>query len=373
MRYAGLLFQSIAKHSLFIAFSFSAIAIGDVASAATHSVPTSTVKVDCATYGGGVKPGDRIILMGPSRGPISISNCSGTVSSPITVTNDSNAAGPLVVKHTSGGTMASCTDCEHVIIDGTGKWVGAPAGTCGANVDANKGGWVFGKTQCGIVLQCMTGAAKGLHLDGSTKHITVKGVEIDGNFPTCTVGSGVFVNDHNYKLADHPGQWREGIVLRNLYIHDSPGSGIYFGPNQNDEGAGDLQLRNNEIAYNYVDRSGCDGMKYKSVIAGASSIHHNYVTNTGLIDHGNDTGCTSNGIILFEAGYTDVYNNYVESPSPVSTGTGACITQVVSNLPASKVAAVPTRFFNNVVTNCKGNGIASTRSSSTLAAPQPVP
>lgn len=363
--------KSVSRLALTALIGLGVLGLVPVAGAATHTVPASIAKVDCATYNGGVKPGDAIVVQGTSRGPISFDSCIGTATAPISIRNDSSASGPLIIKHSGGGYMAKCVDCEYVVIDGTAKWSGAPAGTCG--VSMSSGEMKLGVSQCGIVLQCVSGDAKGLWLMGSSRNVTVKGVEIDGNFPTCgTFGTGIFVNDHAYLLADHPGRWREGFRLVNNYIHETARSGIYFGPNQNDEGAGDLQVRNNEIAYNYVNKPGCDGIKYKSVTQGTSSIHHNYVSGTGQSNGDSSSGCTSNGILLFEAGYTDVFNNYVESPSPKSGGQGTCIAQVISSLPVGEVSTVPAKFYNNIVTNCKGFGISTSRSSSSAAAPVPT-
>ncbi len=208
-----------------------------------------------------------------------------------------------------------------------------------------------------------------MRLSGSSKHVTVKGVEIDGNVPTCKWGIGLSVNDHQYTAASN--EWREGILLANNYIHDTGRSGIYFGPNQTLVSKGDLQLRDNEIANNYVNETGCDGIKYKSVIAGASSIHHNYVTNTGQSSGDNEDGCGANGISLFEAGFTDIFANYVESPAPVATGPGNCIAQSTAYLSVNQVATLPVRIYNNVVNNCKGKGISSTRKG--LENPAPIP
>jgi hypothetical protein len=290
----------------------------------------------------------------------------GTASSPIVITNDTSLSGPLVVSQSGDGFKTQCMDCEHVVIDGTGKWNGAPAGICGANLV--NGEWRLGTEQCGIVLKCVSGSPhSGLRLAGGSKHVTVKGVEIDLNFPTCKKGIGLSVNDHTY--TPRAGEWREGIKLLNNFVHGTEGEGIYAGPNQSKSYEGTLQLRNNEIAFNYVDHTGCDAINYKSAIAGASSIHHNYVTNTGQTARSGDSGCSASGIALFEAGYTEVYSNYVEAPSPVSGGAGHCISHIISNLSAAKVATVPVKIYNNVVRNCKGNGISFGRRDTTVAEP----
>lgn len=336
------------------------------ADAATHDVSSGQSKFDCSAVGGGVKPGDTIILAGRTRGAITFSNCRGTTDDPIIVRNDTSLSGPLVIEMKGTAFQVQCMDCDNVVFDGTGKWTGAPAGECGAT---NEGGeWSLGTRQCGIVLRCESGGPTGaLRLGGSSKRVTVKGIEVDGNSPACQTRIGISVNDHGYTAKS--GEWREGIRLLNNYIHDVEGEGMYVGPNQNQSASGDLQLRNNEIAFNLVEDVGCDGINYKSAIAGESRIHHNYVSNTGLAPRGKDSGCSGTGIALFEAGFTDIYSNYVEAPSPVSSGAGNCIAQVISNLPASKAGTVPVRIYNNVARNCKGNGISSTRSDGSVAAP----
>lgn len=349
-----------------LAFACQLLVYAEVADAAIHEVTANTTNLDCSTYAGGVRPGDKLILAGRSRGPIKLSNCVGTASNPIVITNDSSLAGPIVINQSGDGFQSQCMDCEYVVIDGTGKWNGAPGGICGANLE--NGEWRLGTVQCGIVFKCSSGSPhSGLRLGGSSRQITVKGVEIDANFPTCKKGIGLHVNDHSYMAK--AGEWREGIKLLHNYIHRTEGEGIYAGPNQSKSYAGTLQLRNNEIAYNYVDSTGCDAINYKSAIAGASSIHHNYVTNTGKTNRGGEDGCTGSGIALFEAGFTDVYSNYVEAPSSVSSGPGHCISVIVSNLSADKVATVPVKIYNNVARNCKGNGIFFGRRDNTVAEP----
>jgi len=341
--------------------------------AATHLIPTSISQVDCGSYGGGVRPGDVVVLKGPSRGKISFTDCKGTADQPIKIQNDRAAAEPLVIEYAGSGLQTGCTNCEHVVWDGTGKWAGAPDGICGVSV--TDGYRVLGMSQCGIVFRCKSGSPhSAVRFSGSSKNFTVQGIEIDGNFPTCSAGIGLSINDHGYELADHPGEWREGIRLLHNYIHDSGTEAIYLGGNVNPDkgGAGDLPLRNNEIAFTYVDRAGCDGIQYKNAIAGLSTIHHNYVTNTGQASAGGDSGCSSAGISLLEAGYTDIYSNYVESPSPNSTGVASCIKVHVMHQPLAVTERLPVRIFNNIAHNCKGAGISSGRASETLAAPVPL-
>ncbi len=340
--------------------------------AVTHAVSVSTSAIDCQTYSGGIRPGDIVVLKGPKRGKINFKNCKGTAEQPIQIKNDTQAAGPLIIEHSGDGFQTTCINCEYVNWDGTGKWVGAPAGLCGVSVVG--GDYKLGRSHCGIIFRCISGSAhRGLRFSGSSKNFTVKGVELDGNFPACTSGIGLSINDHEYNVTDHPGEWREGMHILNNYIHHSGTSATYIGGNVNPEkgGAGDIPLRNNEIAFNYIDHPGCSGVKYKNVTAGLSRIHHNYVTNTGQSAGTLADGCDSAGIILFEAGFTDVYNNYIESPNPNSEGAGTCITQNIVHQSAVDVPKLPTRIFNNIVHNCKGSGISSLRKDQYASEPSP--
>lgn len=353
--------------SVGIACALFAIDAGSSAFAAIHEIGPNTRSVDCRAMN--IRAGDTIVLGGPERGKIDFENCVGSASNPIVIKNDTSADGPLIVNQSGDGFGSRCVNCEHVVIDGTGKWAGAPAGECG--VSKSDGEWNLGANHCGIVFRCTSGTPQsGLRIGGSSKHVTVKGVEIDGNLPSCSGGIGLSINDHQYKSTSSS-EWREGFLVRNNYIHDTGRSGVYFGPNQHSEGAGDIPLRNNEIANNYVNRVGCDGIKYKSAISGASSIHHNYVTNTGQSTGAHEDGCGAHGISLFESGYTDVYSNYVESPAPRADGPGNCISQSTANLSASVVKTLPVSIYNNVVHNCKGKGISSTRKGTSN--PEPIP
>jgi len=343
-------------------------ALANGAAAATYVVSPETKTVECQTMNGGIRPGDTLVLAGRSRSAITFNNCKGTESNPITISNDVRESGPLIVNQSGTGFQTQCKNCEYVVIDGTGKWSGAPAGVCGTSIDG--GNWKLGRNNCGIVLRCVSGGPQsGLRVSGSSKFVTIKGVEIDGNVPKCSLRIGLSVNDHTY--IPKPGEWREGIRLLNNYVHHTGTEGMYVGPNQANNGE-DMQLRNNEIANNLVEYAGCDGINYKSAIAGTSSIHDNHITDTGQSHDGVSSGCSATGIALFEAGFTDVYSNYVEAPSPNSSGPGHCISQHISALSASSVARVPVRIFNNVVHNCKGNGISSSGGSASAAAPVPT-
>jgi len=347
-----------------------AAGIGIDAEAADHPVAVGTTAVDCDTFDGGVNPGDTLTLLGTSRGAISFNDCRGTASRPITIRNDTSESGPIVISVSGSGFKVPCTDCEHVVIDGTGKWSGAPPGTCGVTVSG--GSWTFGRNQCGIVVRCSRGDPVSIvHFKGSSTAFTIKGVEVDGNYPTCTNGYALYINDHTYKLSEHPGEWREDIRILNNYLHSSEGSNIYFGSNHDEEGSDDLFLRNNEIAYNIVEDAGCDGMKTKRVIEGSSSIHHNYVNRTGIkIGANPTTGCTSSGIRV-KGGFTEIHSNIVKNTGMESIGGGGGITQIIQKLPVTEFPRMPISIYNNVVHETGGSGITILRQDMTDS--QPVP
>ena len=339
------------------------IAVGATAMAADHFVSSGISTVDCRAND--VEPGDTITLEGGNRGTITFNNCIGTASNRIVIRNDT-AAGSRTTIQGTGKFGFDCAGCEWVTIDGTGKWLGAPAGECG---------YPNGRNQCGIKIQCSDDGSDAiiwLRLSGSSKNVTIQGVEVDGGFPNCdpkTPGIGISVNDHKYKLADHPGEWREGIVIQRNYVHHTASECVYVGPNQTGDGVGDLQLRNNEIGFNLIENCGWDGIELKSTVQGRSAIHHNIVRVTGLGPGDNTVGNNGHGISLFESGYTDVHHNWVQDTRAKGSG-GACFTQYIQSL--TTTGTVPSYFFNNVAVNCHRNGISTGRQDTVDALPIPT-
>jgi hypothetical protein len=142
-----------------------------------------------------------------------------------------------------------------------------------------------------------------------SRFVTIRNVEVDGTWTSLGAdGIGISVNDHTVKQADHPGLWREGILIERNYVHNTQGEGMYVGPNYHEH---DLPLRDVEIRYNRVEDTGWEGINTKSLWAGNNSIHHNVVIRAG-----------SNGSLLNKptqysginnnAGTLKIYNNWVE-------------------------------------------------------------
>lgn len=278
--------------------------IGD-ARAAEHFVASSAASVDCGSTNGGVRPGDSIVLAAGERGPLVIRNCTGSAAQPIVVRNDASGSGPTVIRRTSastGGFVFTCRDCVHVVIDGTGRWSGAPQGAyCGAPE---------GRNGCGIkVTSVAAGDAPStyLMLDGLTTKVTIRGIEIDGRMSTLNTGGvGIQQNDHSRRAADHPGFWREDIIYENNYIHDVFGEGMYIGPNWPDGG---IPLRNITIRNNLVEDTGRQNIQLKSALQGTNSIHDNVVRRSGLRGEEGQGA----GISVFEGGRnTWIFGNWVE-------------------------------------------------------------
>lgn len=311
--------------------------------------------------GSSCEPGEVIIISGTSRGPLRIQNVFGTAGSPITIRPDTTLSNRLTVTGSSTWNF-ELRNVEHAVVDGTGGWVGAPAGTCGVTIV--NGAPVLNTAACGLQVLCSGGTPQAnFKFTRSTKNVTVKGVLIDGNSSwvggPCNGGQGFDLNDHNYKLEDHPGEWREGFLITQNALIDIHSQGFYWGPNWGNPPVGDLPARNNEISYNYIFRAGGECMEIKSVIAGNTPVHHNYVDTCG----GRFTGDTSgggggHGIRFFEGGFGEVHSNWVRG-----TNLSPCLSQVMLHLPASEVATVPMSFYNNVTWDCGTFGINTTHGS----------
>ena len=287
------------------------------------NVSPSTTTFNCATQNVGA--GDVIVIPGGTRGPLTILNCVGSANNHIFVRNDTTSNGPAIIRRSSGaggGFIFVCENCRYVTIDGTGKWNGASSLGCGA-LDIGSGRPPAIRN-CGIKVTPSTSGndspSSFLALKGNSRFVTLRGVEVDGNWPTGngTNGNGLVVNDHSYNLPNgvtqaSPTEWREGVVLTDNYVHETQGEGIYFGGNFSSEAYDDLPLRNNEMSYNIVRDAGYDCVSMKSSIAGTSRIHHNWVSGCGLTHDDASTGNSGACIDNFEGAFTQIYNNYAEN------------------------------------------------------------
>jgi hypothetical protein len=252
--------------------------------AADHSIAPSTSSVDCQTFGGGIKPGDTITLASGTRGPLRISNCTGTTHDPITIRNDTSGTGPTVIRRpsaSSGGFVFTLQNVEHIVVDGTGGWKGS-SGHCG---------WIRGElgTNCGIQI---TRVSEGdtptafLKFLGLFRNYTVRGLRINGrswgsdDLGDSSHGIGISVVSAEVS-SDYPGYWRENILYEQNYIHNTRSECMYIGPNWNIDNPR-IPLRNITIQDNYLHTCGRNAITLKSAVDGANIIQRNYAARTGL-------------------------------------------------------------------------------------------
>jgi hypothetical protein len=310
------------------------------ADAADHVVPASTPKFDCSKVG----PGDTVTLPSGVRGNLTIENCTGASGKPIVIRNDSRGTSPTQIRRSSGsggGFVLYCFNCIWTTIDGSSKWVGAPAGkTYGIKVSMTGGGSPTALVKIG----------------GVSRFVTIRNVEVDGGWPSvATDGIGISINDQVATTSKYPNLWREGILIEDNYVHNTEGEGMYIGPNW---GTGGLPLRNIEIANNRVETTGWDGIQLKSAISGTNIIHHNTVKRAGAKK--DSSAGAHYGISLYE-GNGLIYSNWVEKSG--ESGISHYIHYMPSSYPAQKA-----EIYNNVVVDPgqtgpnAGHGIVSTRS-----------
>lgn len=267
---------------------------GHEALAADYTISSQISTFECNS----IKPGDTLTLPAGTRGPLRIRNCSGTQSNPIVVRNDVNGSGPAIISRStsgSGGFIFNCENCTGVVIDGSKKWRGAPAGkTYGIKVTVSKSSSPSGFIRFG----------------GLSRFITIRGVEIDGAWPRLAkYGSGIRINDLEVSRKSHPGLWREGILIEDNYIHDVAQEGMYIGANYID---GDLPLRNVEIRNNRVEDIGFEGINTKTMWSGDNRIHHNEIRRAGKNTSFPSKPSQYSGI-KNNSGTVKIYNNWVET------------------------------------------------------------
>ena len=337
---------------------------GANALASDHYVTGQTSTFDCSA----VSPGDTVTLAAGTRGPLVIKNCRGTATQRIRIRNDAGGTGPVVIRRTSGnagGFIFSCVDCIQVNIDGSAKWVGAPASeTRGIKITMAGGG----------------APSAFMKVAGLSRFMTIRYIEIDGTWPSiANDGIGMSVNDHNMNTVDNPGIWREGFLIEHNYVHNTEGEGLYVGSNYND--GHELPVRDVEIRNNLIEDTGWDGMNLKYAIAGNNKIHHNVLKRVG--SELDATSGQHRGMTMYEGGGS-IYNNWIEKSGqagilhflqylPESFGTQTC--EIYNNVIVSpgqtdpsighgilssnrSGAAVPLpKIYNNTVIGANGDGI----------------
>lgn len=116
--------------------------------------------------------------------------------------------------------------------------------------------------------------------------------------------------------SQYPNYEMDNISINHNYLHDILGEAMYIGHTGADGGQGGnpllpVRMRNVEISYNIIDRTGWDGIQLANATTG-NTIHHNKVTNFGTSNiYGQQAG-----ILLGGNSQADIYDNIIK------TGTG---------------------------------------------------
>lgn len=247
------------------------------------------------TSGTGTQPlaGDTIVLAGGTHAHLTFQFCSGTPSSYLTIRNDTSDNEPAVIRKTSAtqsGSVLTFNNSDNFHVDGSGKYVGAPAGVLGVNPST----FADGRTQAGIIVTRSATSGRPnrfVRAEGTscTPGCIFEGIEVDGidHADTATEGnSGICfsLNDHTVKAVDFPGVWREDIIFRGNYPHNCGGingEGFYIGPNADEL---DLPLRDVTFEYNLVEHPAGSCMQVKNVRDGTNGMYYNHLYDCGEDD-----------------------------------------------------------------------------------------
>ena len=323
--------------------------------AANHDVSTGTSSFDCVSQG--VNAGDTITLLGTARNSITFTNCKmGTSANPVTIRNDVTESGPLVISRGGSGFAFHIDDSDNLIVDGTGLWSGVAAGKgCGTDFSDTTGDET--DQACGIVIQCTGSSVTSfIKVKDDATNLTIQGVEIDGNFPTCVrPGIGMQLHDNNHFQADNPGEYWEGYFIQDNYIHDTATECLYAGANIATNRV--MELRDNTYRRNLLRRCGWDALSLKLHDSTMSFVHDNIVIESGVNPDG--TGINGNSgacYNAFEAAQITWYNNW--GADCAGNGPGICYESLITKSTTSDIAlGQQVIFYNNVAIDCKGHGI----------------
>jgi hypothetical protein len=326
--------------------------------AANTDVSTGTSLFNCNTdCGGACSAGDTLTLLGTARNSIRFENCTqGTASQPIIIRNDVTESGPIVISRGGSGFALWIDDADNLTIDGTGLWSGVAAGKgCGTEFSDLTGD--ESNQACGIVVQC-TGSSVTtlLKVRHDVTNLTVKGVELDGNFPTCVrPGIGMGLNDNSQTQDDNPGEYYEGFIIEDNYIHDMATECIYSGGNILTPRL--QESRDNIYRRNLLRRCGWDALSLKTHDSTMSFVTDNIVIESGVNPDG--TGIDGNSgacYNAFEAAQITWNGNYAADCA--GNGPGTCYESLITKSTTTDIAlGQQVVFFNNVGVDCKGHGI----------------
>lgn len=251
--------------------------------ACDHTIGPTVVLADGEENYAQVQPGDVVCIAAGARQSLKLRNFHGSAEAPIQFIN---SGGTVVIQgdpYEHAGIDIRYSD--HLHLTGTGT----PA-RCGAPFPVRE-------QQCGIVI---IGGVRGVAGSDETDSIQVDHIEVDG---PSKMGIVIKSND---KYGTHRSEWtQEDTYLHHNYLHDIGTEGFYIGSSFY-RGGDDPVLKNVEISYNLVIRTGWDGLQVGSAVENCT-IHHNYVSWAGKAVESNQ----QSGIMNNPGSVCHIYNNAV--------------------------------------------------------------
>lgn len=280
------------------------------ASAATHPVSLTTTIVDGLTFGGGVAPGDTLMIEGPIREHLILRNLQGTATQPIVITKPTYLEAVSISSNIHYA--VSIQNCQHFIFTGKttlsdkGFIIRAPTGV-GMGVGAGSGNYVIES----VIFSTTDGPALLAKTD-----------------PDCS-----WQYDRNHFTQGK-------TVVRDCSFNQSGTEAIYIGSTAfngqtiNCNGKDTLllpHLIDTVLVYNnYIINCGWDGIQVSS--SRHVAIHNNEIVQAST----KKEPWQKNGIIMGGGSAGLVYNNQIIRPF----GTG------IANFTSG-----PVYYFNNVISN----------------------
>lgn len=309
------------------------------------TIPTSVATASGIGNYSMVRPGDTVIIDGPTRGQLRLENFTGTAAQPITFIN--NASGVVTLDAgISGEAGLKIFGCHYIRVTGSGSV-------------AQYGFKCINATLDGINTTSQVGS---LGITDATDHIEIDHVEI-----TQCLG-GIQSGRNNPAEIAHAAWSGTGYHFHDLWIHDLtyPGESMYIGASTT---IGTYPIHNVEIDHCLIERANYDGIQLRQTQT-SCLVHHNYIDTTGLnpckngtIDNSSGFNIAHNCIVgdwysniivnarkgawISDVSNINIYNNlFIDSGHATSGLTGQCPTGVTSTPPEG------TFIFTNT-TNCR--------------------
>lgn len=334
------------------------------------------VIIDCEAMG--IKPGDTVTFQGGIRLAQTVVRwCEGAPGAHIVVRNDPTSTVPLVLSR-SGGTgnfVMRWDNNQYTTLDGTGKYVGAPAGVCG-DTDGNV-------AKCGIQFRPSsenTQPSSYFKINGVARHMTIRGVACDVRWQSDfqnTRGICFHLHDNSKVLPPGVSQadvmngaagtaelWNENWIIEHTVCRNAREECRYVGTNYSGGGAptNNYPLRNIIIRYNW-DQDIYSCTRLKSMIGGGSRMHDNVCINSGIDP---THSAAIHAFQLYEAGSSnpnevafEFYRNIIIDTKHGGNpgGGGDCLFVYSHNRPANLYGTYRFHAWGNLCYEAGRNGI----------------